>query len=60
MVIFQLTEGLAFLHNDVKMVHGNICPSSIIINKSGSWKLSGFDCAIPNANNSDATVSTCV
>ncbi|CAC5369637.1 SCYL2 [Mytilus coruscus] len=48
--LLQLAEGLAFLHNDVKMVHCNICPESIIINKNGSWKIAGFDCCIPNSN----------
>lgn len=32
----QLTEGLVFLHNDVKLLHGNICPESIVINQQGS------------------------
>lgn len=45
-----MTEGLAFLHNDVKMVHGNVCPQSIVINKSGAWKIAGFDFNILNAN----------
>lgn len=48
--LLQVAEGLAFLHNDVKMVHCNICPESIIINKYGSWKIAGFDCCIPNSN----------
>lgn len=48
--LLQVTEGLAFLHNDVKMVHGNVCPQSIVINKSGAWKIAGFDFNILNAN----------
>ncbi len=28
----QLSEGLIFLHNDVKLLHGNLCPESIIGN----------------------------
>lgn len=37
---------MAFLHNDAKIFHGNICPSSIIINSRGAWKLAGFDFCI--------------
>lgn len=48
--LLQVAEGLAFLHNDVKMVHCNICPESIIINKYGSWKIAGFDCCVSNSN----------
>lgn len=56
-VFFQITEGLTFLHNDVKLVHSSICPESILINKSGSWKLSGFDFCLLNSNQPDQPVS---
>ncbi|GFS29674.1 SCY1-like protein 2 [Trichonephila inaurata madagascariensis] len=49
----QLTEGLAFLHNDVKMIHGNINPESILVNQSGVWKLAGFDFCIQLEKNAD-------
>ena len=42
----QLCEALSFLHNDAKIVHGNICPENIILTASGDWKLSGFEFAI--------------
>lgn len=50
--LLQISEGLAFLHNDVKLLHRNISPESIIVNKNGVWKIAGFDfCATPlNAN----------
>lgn len=41
--LLQISEGLAFLHNDVKMLHRNITPESIIVNRNGAWKISGFD-----------------
>uniref|UniRef100_A0A1I7ZQD5 Protein kinase domain-containing protein n=1 Tax=Steinernema glaseri TaxID=37863 RepID=A0A1I7ZQD5_9BILA len=44
--LFQLTEALAFLHFDGKMLHRNICPESVIINEKGAWKLAGFDFSI--------------
>lgn len=44
--LLQLEEGLRFLHSDMKLVHRNFCPESIIINKQGSWKIFGFDFSI--------------
>lgn len=38
------------------MVHGNLCPENIILNKSGSWKIMGFDFSISSTNPSDAEV----
>ncbi|XP_035220710.1 SCY1-like protein 2, partial [Stegodyphus dumicola] len=50
----QLTEGLAFLHNDVKMIHGNINPESILVNRNGAWKLAGFDFSTQFSNSTDS------
>lgn len=47
-----MSEALAFLHNDAKIFHGNISPSSVIVNTRGAWKLAGFDFCVlgtPNA-----------
>ncbi|XP_070847691.1 SCY1-like protein 2 isoform X1 [Chaetodon trifascialis] len=52
--LLQISEGLAFLHSGVKMVHGNLCLENIILNKSGSWKIMGFDFSISSTNPSDA------
>lgn len=41
--LMQLMEGLQFLHSDVKMIHRNICPESIVINNENCWKIFGFD-----------------
>lgn len=51
--ILQLAESLAFLHNDVKMLHRNLAPESILISKSGSWKIAGFEFCIVNRNPPD-------
>ena len=45
----QISEALSFLHNDAKILHRNICPESILIKKTGSWKLAGFDFCAPNS-----------
>ncbi|XP_054609500.1 SCY1-like protein 2 isoform X1 [Dunckerocampus dactyliophorus] len=52
--LLQISEGLSFLHSGVKMVHGNLCPENVILNKSGSWKIMGFDFSISTSNPSDA------
>ncbi|KAL6116749.1 scyl2 [Pungitius sinensis] len=52
--LLQISEGLSFLHGGVKMVHGNLCPENIILNKSGAWKIMGFDFSISTTNPSDA------
>ncbi|CAF1042211.1 unnamed protein product [Rotaria sp. Silwood1] len=44
--IVQLCEGLKFLHNEVKLLHRNISPESIIINTNGAWKIAGFELCI--------------
>lgn len=46
--LMQIAEGLTFLHNDVKLLHRNICPESIIVNQQGAWKIFGFDFCVAN------------
>ncbi|XP_055845977.1 SCY1-like protein 2 isoform X3 [Episyrphus balteatus] len=41
--ILQLTEGLAYLHYTGHVVHRNVCPSSILVTKKGTWKLAGLE-----------------
>lgn len=48
--LLQLTEGLAFLHNDVKLLHKNIAPECVIINSQGAWKIFGLDFCVHNTN----------
>ena len=38
----QIAEALRFLHEEAKTVHGNVCPSSIVLTTSGDWKLCGL------------------
>ena len=50
----QLCEGLIFLHNDVKLLHCNLSPESIIVNHQGAWKIFGFDfCSTTQAPGED-------
>lgn len=46
--LMQLAEGIGFLHSDVKLLHRNICPESIIVNRQGAWKIFGFDYCATN------------
>ncbi|CAH1970866.1 unnamed protein product [Acanthoscelides obtectus] len=48
--LLQVSEGLAFLHTDVKLLHKNICPESIVINNQGAWKIFGLDFCIHNTS----------
>lgn len=55
--LLQISEGLAFLHNDMKLIHKNIAPESILINNQGAWKLFGLDFCIHNTNPPNASVN---
>lgn len=55
-LFLQISEGLSFLHSGVKMVHGNLSTENVILNKSGAWKIMGFDFSISSSNPSDAEV----
>lgn len=51
--LLQLSESLAFLHNDVKLLHRNLCPEAVLISKAGAWKVSGFEFCMMNTNPPD-------
>ena len=40
--LLQIAKGLEFLHESAGLVHGNLTPESIYINKKSDWKLSGM------------------
>ncbi|OII73672.1 protein kinase [Cryptosporidium ubiquitum] len=41
--LYEIIKGLKFLHNDGKLLHGNISPLTVYVNFDGSWKLGGFE-----------------
>ncbi|XP_054169221.1 SCY1-like protein 2 [Oppia nitens] len=41
--LLQITEALLYLHYSCKLIHRNVCPQSVIINKRGTWKLAGLE-----------------
>ncbi|XP_068200281.1 N-terminal kinase-like protein isoform X2 [Palaemon carinicauda] len=49
--LLQVTKGLSFLNNDGKLIHYNVCASSVFVTPGGEWKLGGVEYA-----NSDSSV----
>lgn len=56
--ILQVSQGLKFLHDQLKTVHSNICPSAIVITDSFDWKITGlsFMEALPNGGSEEKFV----
>ena len=48
--LLQISEGLVFLHKDAKILHRNLSPENIIINRNGIWKITGFDFSVQTSN----------
>ncbi|KJE91875.1 SCY1 protein kinase, variant 1 [Capsaspora owczarzaki ATCC 30864] len=44
--LHQLAKAISFLNNDCKLVHANIHPGAVVVDRSGAWKLFGFDCLV--------------
>ncbi|MCP9262827.1 hypothetical protein DINM_006107 [Dirofilaria immitis] len=40
--ILQLIDGLSYLHNSAKILHGNLTPNVIYVTVSRNWKIAGF------------------
>jgi len=47
--LLQIADALHFLHHDAGIIHRSVSPESIIISKTGAWKLAGFRFAMPLA-----------
>ncbi|XP_019052793.1 PREDICTED: probable inactive serine/threonine-protein kinase scy1 isoform X2 [Nelumbo nucifera] len=39
----QIAKAVSFLNNDCKLVHGNVCLSSVVVTQTLDWKLHSFD-----------------
>ncbi|CAI4230941.1 unnamed protein product [Auanema sp. JU1783] len=44
--ILQIIDGLAFLHNSAKILHGNLTPAAIYVTCSRQWKIAGLSFAV--------------
>ncbi|KAI6202819.1 Protein kinase domain-containing protein [Aphelenchoides besseyi] len=51
--VLQLIEGLSYLHNSAKILHGNLNPACIYVAANQQWKIGGFEFSVsakkPNA-----------
>lgn len=54
--ILQISEAIYFLHSVCKLIHRFICPQSVLVTRSGTWKLAGFEFVV-KCNNQDPMVS---
>ncbi|KAJ4795995.1 N-terminal kinase-like protein [Rhynchospora pubera] len=41
--LHQIAKAVSFLNNDCKLVHGNVCVSSVVVTQTLDWKLHAFD-----------------
>ncbi|PIO77229.1 hypothetical protein TELCIR_00682 [Teladorsagia circumcincta] len=44
--VLQIIDGLSYLHNSAKILHGNLTPASIYVTSSRLWKIAGFSFAV--------------
>ncbi|KAL8904456.1 MAG: hypothetical protein Q9207_003254 [Kuettlingeria erythrocarpa] len=47
--LWQVAQGLQFLHESAGLVHGNLTPDSIYINAKSDWKIAGLAFAGPSS-----------
>ena len=40
--VLQLIEGLSYLHNNAKLLHGNLTPQAVFLTAQQHWKIGGF------------------
>uniref|UniRef100_A0A915LS02 Protein kinase domain-containing protein n=1 Tax=Meloidogyne javanica TaxID=6303 RepID=A0A915LS02_MELJA len=40
--VLQLVEGLSYLHNNAKILHGNLTPQAVFVTSLQHWKIGGF------------------
>ncbi|MCJ1465089.1 hypothetical protein MMC07_003705 [Pseudocyphellaria aurata] len=59
--LLQIAQGLEFLHESAKLIHGNLTPEAIYVNVKSDWKIAGLSFAGPadtsNVQNSITPIS---
>ncbi|CAA7392940.1 unnamed protein product [Spirodela intermedia] len=55
--LHQISKAVSFLNNDCKLVHGNVCLSSVVVTQTLDWKLHAFDVLSEFEVNSEAGTS---
>ncbi|KAF1770000.1 hypothetical protein GCK72_001817 [Caenorhabditis remanei] len=44
--VLQIIDGMSYLHNSAKMLHGNLTPDAIYVTATKTWKIGGFSFAV--------------
>ncbi|UMM13833.1 hypothetical protein L5515_001913 [Caenorhabditis briggsae] len=44
--VLQIIDGLSYLHNSAKMLHGNLTPDAIYVTAIKTWKIGGFSFSV--------------
>ncbi|CAB3410907.1 unnamed protein product [Caenorhabditis bovis] len=44
--VLQIIDGVSYLHNSAKILHGNLTPEAIYVTAAKSWKIGGFMFAV--------------
>lgn len=54
--LHRMAKAVSFLNNDCKLVHGNVCLTSVVVTQTLDWKLHAFDVLSEfDANNGAST-----
>ncbi|VFQ81114.1 unnamed protein product [Cuscuta campestris] len=53
--LHRITKAVSFLNNDCKLVHGNVCVSSVVVTQTLDWKLHAFDVLSEFDGNNEAS-----
>uniref|UniRef100_A0A914CIE0 Protein kinase domain-containing protein n=1 Tax=Acrobeloides nanus TaxID=290746 RepID=A0A914CIE0_9BILA len=48
--VLQLIDGLSYLHNSAKILHGNLTPAAVFVTSTRLWKIGGFQFSIAGKN----------
>ncbi|XP_078446566.1 kinase family with ARM repeat domain-containing protein isoform X2 [Wolffia australiana] len=55
--LHQISKAVSFLNNDCKLIHGNVCLTSVVVTQTLDWKLHAFDVLSEFEVNSEAGAS---
>uniref|UniRef100_A0AC34QM99 Protein kinase domain-containing protein n=1 Tax=Panagrolaimus sp. JU765 TaxID=591449 RepID=A0AC34QM99_9BILA len=51
--VLQIIDGLSYLHNSAKILHGNLNPTAIFVTGTKLWKIGGFQFAVGSNTKQD-------
>ncbi|KAE9556277.1 hypothetical protein FO519_000460 [Halicephalobus sp. NKZ332] len=56
--VLQIIDGMSYLHNSAKILHGNLTPAAIFVTATRLWKIGGFQFAVAG-NSKQANAYPC-